>query len=511
MIIVYNIFSNLPLDTMIRFHVRKNLKSFLEDVELFMQRYIPLFIENEMNVAFPSPRELRKFLQSRVKDAKPAKIAELTTILCKNYLDFWNHLDKNHFSILADNLMTMVPTRRSLFLDMAEFFWDGIYNKKEIDEEIVQFLVLSHYYTHTHTTEDDAILDKKEWSCIINNENPESGTMIKTIPDKIASFCEKDPLFPYAFLISNNQREKHGGEKFWLRTIIDMPVLTGILYSTAFSKNPFIINKRTISEARKLNMENFLKLFNGFFTSDPNEGSIIFNNYKSEVYSSKVAFIFDQYILERLAGINFINCLYIIKRSSILPDQIINEMESFILSPLPNFRFLLLKAHEGDVAKEFERHPEFISPWIIFLDKIMKFNVFCSLPIMDFVFHYLMALQSIEQKDYNKDYSEHYLTNMMNYISALSQSGIYSFYAKDDDGNLTPQKYPFLFRNSNLDSIYAERCPALYLLFFDKIIQMRFNNFLSRNSINRYNLALADSAIFFLTNTLPSISDIVTQ
>ena len=570
---MFHIFTTLPTDMMIELHDVEQFPETLDTIESFLFWFIPLSCDNVdiPDHAHISRTDFRRCFQQKLEeiieipssteDNLVLRIAELTLDLCKEYL------------FVPDNVLFSRQEFEKTYLPKATYIKDSFEKmsnelnpfvkyvnelraKVFVREELKQFLVLSHFYLYTHKD----IIMNANWNDFLNaiNDKRDAGDDVST---KLGNYKKCDPLFLKAFLMepSNrrfgwvNRKVTEQGEQQKvngiLRTILDLPILTSIIDTSSEKWNPFAVNlsmkkrkKSKIDNAnnQKLKNKRTDENFKGlgldlkrylekhtwmFFDYEVAQKKVDYVKTKFLYCTSEISLLYDQFILERLASINFISALYDLFEK--VPKRTVWTLSRFISSPLVNFRLKLIAYHERMQADEAFRKmvqiPSNGQPpgdsewdamlmgdgaWISCLGKILDYQLNCTLPILEIVYHYLFALiRDAHKGEEYETIEKRYFESVKSYLTELSSSRSYSFYSKTKSGYLVPLKstssaplfgannkmelntnfkeyLPFLTSNHLIQPPFPNFCREVYLSFYEDIIYRCKNNLFQKIGSN---------------------------
>ena len=303
-----------------------------------------------------------------------------------------------------------------------------------------------------------------------------------------------------------------------------MAVLTSIIRTTRTSNNPCVINAmdtRKILNLDKFLENTFLAIHSSFMEKNNSIQDFFYHQKGYSYYTPAVAYIFDQFLLERLTGINFINSLY--QQSMKIPDSITKILAHFISSPLCNARMKMLdyqvKLIGDSEFHEYISHEWYEELWGKTLQILLEYHLNCTLPVLDLMYHYMMGLAFEKSLIPSK---EHYMKSMDDYFFSVCKSS-------DENNDKTASKEnnhnddEFLFfRENNNKIIIPKRCafplkdmnPNISYDTFASIIYRQFYHDMARRADNNLFRILEQSDIrniiiekfsMRLTNSFPPV------
>lgn len=516
-----NIFTNIPEDVLTRLHPEKYTRKTFESIETFIFRFTPL-AENVLGehahlvMSFAELHEqLSQALAITLKQAESANsgtytldivmhISELTLDLCKDYISmpqavtFPSYPPNNELYYAAidphHNLKSWMDELRRNFFDR---------------DELRNFLLLSYFYSDTFEKDDSDCIGKKDWQDYIDAIHGNENAAGSTISEKLGNFKRGKPLFLSAFMMHPEKADTQKKNPFHLRTPLDLPVITSIINTTSKSTNPFMIEQTTANA--NVDLGQYLRKSAWMFHhSSRIKGDTIQKQVCQEqqfsYYTADVAYIYDQFLLERLAGINFINALYALHDST--PDSIVQTLGMFMSSPLCNARMRLLKFQErmqkDGQFQAYIAHEWNERVWNTCLTNLLEYHLNCTLPILDVVFHYLMALAFESSLIASR---EEYMQSMEKYFSNLCVSEDLAFYHVNSSGLFCPKRSPIPFDGLNKKLPYGKFAFNVYIHFYQDIIRRSAYNLFRIVELPDIREMIAEKFCVRLTNRFPSMID----
>ena len=501
---MYHIFTTLPTELLIKLHDAGNCQKTLEAVESFIFRFIPLSdqVEGETSSSLITIQERRENLINIMKKEigksgrstydSVRRIAKLTLYLCNDFL----LMPENATFLPAESNKSLSSSTLDDYKPVKEWMAD-LQNSLFKCDELENFLLLSYFYNGTFIAPDEESnssklkkeekIKQKDLQSIVDDVRNDPDAKKSKISDYVSNFQKKDPLFLSAFILpSGKQRTKSSaGNKMnvnkWdiicFQTPLDFPILTSII-STTKKSSPFIINET--EQSQDLDLRTFFNenTWMLHYSSEIKGGSIqkhLCQMKELSYYTAETAYVFDQYLLERLAGINYINALYSLSQS--IPDSILQSLMKFMSSPLCNMRMRLLEFHaelqKDNLFQEFISHELNEQIWNIYLINLLEYHLNCTLPILDVVFHYLMALALKESLITS---GEDYRNSMEQFFSDLCKSDKFKFYQMKNAGSVVPARCGFTLDDLNPHIRYGEFSFDIYKNFYYDMIRRAENN-----------------------------------
>ena len=475
---MHNIFTTLPVDVTAAMHQTcgsKKIQQSFRAIESFIFRYVPLshsVVETSsllsfsaLNKVFKSLLKERIHVSSDATDDYALQIADLVLDLCEEYLA----MPESSTFFPYNQRYTPSASMNAVCQKSIEWMTNlqrNLLNRKDLK----RFLVLSYYYIETHEVTDADAVKKKDWQewvdLIFNDTNAKQSS----VEDMLKNFKNKHPLILSAFLMPldkvaletrrMSQPEDRTRNPIHARSILDLPVLTSMIRTTRQSNNPCVINETDTRE--RLNLDTFLKntsfAIHSSFVEKNNTIQDFFHSQKGySNYTPAVAYIFDQFLLERLTGINFINSLY--QQSMKIPDSITKIFARFISSPLCSSRMKMLDYQTellgNSEFNEFISHEWYEELWGRYLEMLLEYHLNCTLPVLDLMYHYMMGLAFEKSLILSK---EHYMKSMDDYFLSVCKSS-----DENDDGTASKEDNHnndelLFFRENNNKIIIPNRC-----------------------------------------------------
>lgn len=380
---------------------------FDNDIENLIYALIPLNIE-ERNPLI-TKKTFRKSLQKQINTAVDIDdIADICLDLVEPYL------------YLSTSILPTLDTNELINRMQLHEYCNNLLNQvfiknRDYKQELKDIMVLSYIYQNSKNeikiSKNDTDIKKAKqftkttrflkndnrllfyfYKMIINNAAIETADDIednRKIYDKICIFKRK----------SNNAfTETFFGKNPEMISIYDIELFLSLINHPAKNRNPFINH-----EDKLTNLKNFFKDLSAISLSGKKENTILhYMNENVTLADLQKLWTYNDYLLERITNMNFINSLYKFIDKNRFDLNHIQPLIQFIASPMLRTRLKLIEFIQLNTMSSIENYPE----WLIFIEKLFTHQIMCVLPISISVFYYLMMLRGkmVNTDKYFKNY-----------------------------------------------------------------------------------------------------------
>ena len=380
---------------------------FDNDIENLIYALIPLNIE-ERNPLI-TKKTFRKSLQKQINTAVDIDdIADFCLDLVEPYL------------YLSTSILPTLDTNELINRMQLHEYCNNLLNQvfiknRDYKQELKDIMVLSYIYQNSKNeikiSKNDTDIKKAKqftkttrflkndnrllfyfYKMIINNAAIETADDIednRKIYDKICIFKRK----------SNNAfTETFFGKNPEMISIYDIELFLSLINHPAKNRNPFINH-----EDKLTNLKIFFKDLSAISLSGKKENTILhYMNENVTLADLQKLWTYNDYLLERITNMNFINSLYKFIDKNRFDLNHIQPLIQFIASPMLRTRLKLIEFIQLNTMSSIENYPE----WLIFIEKLFTHQIMCVLPISISVFYYLMMLRGkmVNTDKYFKNY-----------------------------------------------------------------------------------------------------------
>lgn len=380
---------------------------FDNDIENLIYALIPLNIE-ERNPLI-TKKTFRKSLQKQINTAVDIDdIADICLDLVEPYL------------YLSTSILPTLDTNELINRMQLHEYCNNLLNQvfiknRDYKQELKDIMVLSYIYQNSKNeikiSKNDTDIKKAKqftkttrflkndnrllfyfYKMIINNAAIETADDIednRKIYDKICIFKRK----------SNNAfTETFFGKNPEMISIYDIELFLSLINHPAKNRNPFINH-----EDKLTNLKIFFKDLSAISLSGKKENTILhYMNENVTLADLQKLWTYNDYLLERITNMNFINSLYKFIDKNRFDLNHIQPLIQFIASPMLRTRLKLIEFIQLNTMSSIENYPE----WLIFIEKLFTHQIMCVLPISISVFYYLMMLRGkmVNTDKYFKNY-----------------------------------------------------------------------------------------------------------
>lgn len=380
---------------------------FDNDIENLIYALIPLNIE-ERNPLI-TKKTFRKSLQKQINTAVDIDdIADICLDLVEPYL------------YLSTSILPTLDTNELINRMQLHEYCNNLLNQvfiknRDYKQELKDIMVLSYIYQNSKNeikiSKNDTDIKKAKqftkttrflkndnrllfyfYKMIINNAAIETADDIednRKIYDKICIFKKK----------SNNAfTETFFGKNPEMISIYDIELFLSLINHPAKNRNPFINH-----EDKLTNLKIFFKDLSAISLSGKKENTILhYMNENVTLADLQKLWTYNDYLLERITNMNFINSLYKFIDKNRFDLNHIQPLIQFIASPMLRTRLKLIEFIQLNTMSSIENYPE----WLIFIEKLFTHQIMCVLPISISVFYYLMMLRGkmVNTDKYFKNY-----------------------------------------------------------------------------------------------------------
>lgn len=473
-------------------------------IEQLIFKYIPLNISKSSTFNYRelhTINEFKSYMKSCVNNATTIEdIAVLALEMCQPYIkyDMKPPLITDTFNSL-DSIKSI--TFNQILQDFTSFTQDTL------NSDLKDFLFFSYFYSSSFMKADINCIDKVQINDVSKNSP-------RDFSDHLGRFYNAAPTFLHTFFHFIKEPSKKNPEEsseespkkkfLLLRSSYDVELLTKIIKSPNYKNNPFVDSSNEKSST-KTNLLHFLKNCSGLTldsTLSDLSNTILSKTKNKETLSSYAVPLYNQFFLERLSNINFINKLHSFykQNASLQPDTFLFSLDLFSLSPLLNYRLKIIEFHH-EKFYDYKNQWTTIQDWNTFLLSLLRQQVTCTIPILDLIFHYLMALYK------NKNNEPNILQERDRYFENIVKKNNFEFYKNDKIiilkkalATVSPTRSHFPM--DILDSNYINLVDKIYSKFFKQISYLDVNSLFSQNTL----FTLHTQQIDFFTQTLCNLS-----
>lgn len=506
-----NIFSFIPNEWRLSLNKKSSSTKEEDSIGHLIYKYIPLKV-NGLEESFGF-MPFKKSLINEIKSSSNAieQIANIALKLCDSYLKYDI---QNGALAQCNNLYS--PNRDLIPYPLIKEFHDELYETNSYHDELKALLILSYCYTkslcHLKSSELAPLFAKKkslkeQKKSLKKQTKKEYDENPRLLYDKLYLIYQSDKFDKTAPLFLSPLLEyRKEGKGIIVDSWYDSEILLGLIQSNSKRKNPFIFSKRIskLNRPIKTNLDNFLECFHHInINNDRKMDTLSFvpkDLSKNHITETKIQ-IYNQFFLERLTNVNFINYLYEIQNTSDISTDTIAALINFVNSPLLRFRLKVLTFYKKHHNYLFMDYPLCLPDWNRYINNVLLHQLVCTLPILDLIFHYLVHLRnSLEFA--NEDYFDRSIDD---YFTRLNTSDSLHFFKYDNNKKYKP--IPCLYRipNNIYDKDYAKLNDTIYENLIYKTNRLSKNEGFS----SRLNQIRHDQEAF-LVKELLSINDPIT-
>lgn len=421
--------------------------------------------------------EFKQTLIGKINTCSIDQIGDLTLDLCQNYIKSPNIKPSPLiFNPLFQAKIELPNEQKAIVTQLAEAFQEDLFKPSIYLKELKQLMILDYCYRKSYSPIKKADLADlfKQKSLYSTQQSPDELIYCrdaKKIYDRLdiiyrssnsAPRHTNQPDFLYPFsegTVASKTAPPNAKIYLAIKSWYESEIFLGLIRSNSKKKNPFGLSNRTNKNGQPIKSN--LKLFlNGF------KGITISSDYKFSTLSKidpktidelnlcdEKLQIYNQFILERLSCINFINKLYKLNSINSLPFDTLQSLKEFVLSPLLHFRLRVLDFHEKHYSTCLKPYPECLSIWNTFLQKTLMHQITCTLPILKLIFYSLMNLKLLSLDESSDD-------SFTEYFSMLAKSSHFKFYKYDK--NFIPMPNLSEFPSNILDENYTKFNDTIY-------------------------------------------------
>ena len=450
-----NLFTNLPRNISRVLPYKSGQLELLE--HLFLQ-YVPLDAVTAHPKIICTPNDLRRNYSHIIEGKSPRELTWLAIQLCKPYFEFLT--DGRDWSGLFVSGKENVSLPQRVIFDQYIF---GETGKTMLLEEVSELLLISYFY-HTAPTIGD--VDEKFRSSFYDKLQSKT-SKAKERYESVDNYKRQKSIFEKIFLLKN----KKNIFTLECQNIYDVDFLASMLKNLRRSINPFVLNSADKIKARKMNIFAMLNQYCDMFDSN-NEGEDV-NTIISKNYN-----MYNQYILERLSAVNFLNSLIKVKEECgndyTLNNAHLKRLGKFVMCPLLNYRAFVLESIAGfyrinpQLKNYLITEPMFNSELTMLVEKLTK----CTLPIVDIAFRYLVGLQYNQRMrgrlQGRREFIETIRKEFNDELTGIATSKRMKFFHANKNG-ITPVKSGF--SKTVNDQFFWH----FYINFFEDVAKQRIN------------------------------------
>ncbi|WP_196595143.1 hypothetical protein [Pectinatus frisingensis] len=430
-----------------------------QQIENIIYKMIPLIeIENPLSTL----EYFRQQLNNKITAAENAEaIADITLKLCNSYLcpklPLTSHMD---YATLSTPLL-MQP--------MLEIFNETIFETDKYKNELKHLMIFSYYYTknirskYIHKNDEQLVKFVEESINTVSKKTQDNKDYYfdpRKINDKFHYFLKRNnnqPLLPFFF--ESTLVNKRWSTKF--KSILDIEILLALIRSPSRKKNPFILIGNTDNNT---DIHKFLQNLS-FITLDKDSNASILKYFTDNNITKTQLSLYNDFFLERITNLNFINALYQLKVDlPFLPTSIILSLSNFTASPLIGTRLKIIKyTHEyfKDNNPSIDIYPYMAN----YLESIFLHQILCAVPITNLVFHYLMNTK-FEKEPMQNSFTEDY------FKKAYKDDKYFCL----DGGAISPAMYKFSPKQTK-NKEYMQFTHSIYKRFILNASYYSTNNF----------------------------------
>lgn len=468
-----NIFSFIPNEWLLSLN-KKNPSNEDDFIGQVIYKYIPLKdIEAIIGFTYFKNALVNKIKSTDLNNID--QIADIALSLCVPYLRYEiPHSGYDQLQNLSNSSQNLIP------YPLIKEFHKELYEINSYHTELKNLMILSYCYTqsigHVKITELASLFaakksfvtksfTKKSSEKKINDDSREIDPDPRLLHDKLYLIYKSSqnsdpnktrPLFLSPFL-EYNESDTGVNVNSWYES----EIFLGLIQSNTKSKNPFIWSKRTtkLNQPIKTNLDIFLDCFHDInINKNRRISTLDFANKSLLVKGENSIHIYNQFFLERLTNINFINHLYDIQNTISVSTDTISPLVDFVNSPLLRFRLKVLDFHEEHYLNIYKHNHAFLAEWNGYIENVLTHQLVCTLPILALVFHYLIHLIKSD-KFYNKGSFEN---SIYDYFANLDAGELLKFFKYDMDKNYKPTPCLYNFPNNIYDKDYAKFNDTVY-------------------------------------------------
>lgn len=465
-----------------------------------LQHYIPLSLP-----AVFEQLGYKKGLIKRIEDMGGDKdvmsLVDLTLRLCAPYLKYKISTD------MMSRYSNYASPGGVFPFDQVTDFQNNFYQEENFFSELRSFMILSYVYTKSKRA---GYIAKHSFAQILNLRNPvntstrkppkkvkkiksrtETETINRRLYDKLSNLYafpgkkHKDKIKPSSFFLPTIL--EYTKEKLRFSSWYDGEIMLGLINSLEKKKNPFIVlvndapNNQSSGplSLQPTNMLLFLKAFRHISlnnASPMNTKTCLSSEYiqKAAITDPKI-FTYNQFFLERVGCLNYINALYDLQTATPLLKSIPTPLIELINCPLLRFRLSLIDYYKRSYTTHFLHSPYDLPEWDKYLTNVIRHLVLCTLPILDLVFHYLAHLATTHCTNNNASF-EHSINR---YFNDLVKENIFAFYQYSDSGSFIPMPTQYKMPPDVLDADYTKLVDTIFSLFLRKSFHIAKNHALT--------------------------------
>lgn len=451
----------------------KNIFSFISNEILMNQQQLEQIIYTMIpltklgNPLVPL-KTFHENINNKLYDIKDIKdIADVTLDLCTSYLVPNIPMTSSFEEITLSHKLLMSPT--------YEHINKSIFNNT-YKSELKTLMTLSYFYTKNIEYKPIHKNDERLLKFFENKFSPSYKTKQHNDPDYYLDPRKLRDKLHYFFKRNNNQPfmpfffEGNPIKKSWsmkIMSVLDIEILLALIRSSSKKKNPFVS-----SMSPNININMFLQNLN-LVTLDSTRESSILNYFSDSSITPTQLCIYNDFFLERITNLNFINAFYQLKTNlSFIPDPIISSLTNFIISPLLSTRLEILNYicnYSQTPGLSFDVFPLISN----YLEKIFSHQILCALPITNLVFHYLMNIKFKNSSLFNEQ---------IDYFFKNNDNHFFNF----NTNKVIPMKHPLPTKPNN-NTEYINLMNIIYKKFIFKSKYYSTHNFeeLLNNIINK--------------------------
>ncbi|WP_196592152.1 hypothetical protein [Pectinatus frisingensis] len=428
-------------------------------IENIIYHIIPIFeIENPLI----SLEYFRKQIKSMLNSTKNVDdIAELTLEFCSPYL--------SHNLTQASAIEHALGSTNLLIQPALGELNKTIFYNDKYKDELKRIMILSYGYTKNIKTTSI----HKNTEQLANFIGEVINTSKQNVKDYIYDTRKASDMF-HCFFKSNNHKpilpcffestsvNKRCSTKFM--SILDIEILLALIRSPSNKKNPFVL---TESADNSTDIYKFLQNLSFITLNENSKSSILEYIEDSNITTTKLS-IYNDFFLERITNLNFINALYKLKVDfPLLPEYIFLALSNFTASPVIGTRLEIIK-----YAYEYFKNttPSIdIYPYIAnYLESIFLHQTLCAVPITNLVFHYLMntKFEKFEKSHMPNSFTEAY------FKKAYTSDKYFCL----DNGVISPAMYKFSPKQTK-NKEYMQFTHSIYKRFISNASYYSTNNF----------------------------------
>lgn len=456
------------------------------DIENIIFSLIPLDLE-EPNPLI-SKKTFRKSIQNKMGKINDIDdIADICLKLIKPYL-FFNSLVQPTFNN-PELLNRMIE--HNYYKDLLECVF---MRNKDYLQEIKDIMILSYIYQKSQNeikiNENDTSIKKAKqftmttrffkndnrllfyfYNIIMNN------TAIKTVNDIKDNRKIYDKIGIFKRMVNGAFVKTFFGKNLDMNSIYDIELFLSLINHPTKIRNPFINNDEKLT-----NIKTFFKDLSAISLSERKKNTILhYMNENVTASDLQKLYVYNDYLLEKITNMNFINGLYKLMDKNRFDLNHIQPLIQFIASPMLRTRLKLIKYIQLNTMPSIEIHPD----WLIFMEKLFAHQIMCVLPISILVFYYLMMLKGkmLNTDKYFKNYSRR----------------VTFFRYNEEDLVIEPQYYA-ISKNVIKNKIYRKYMDSCY----DKFIML--TTYYDNNNYDYHLSKITKQWSNILTNILTNIN-----